>query len=206
MTNEVSKLDDLTARIRIAHSSVQHAMRNAVEYAMETGDLLLEAKEQIQHGQWGQWLQDNCQIADRTARLYMRLAKNRTEIEAQFPAAGMTLNAAAKLLASPKEDDDDAYQKETIEIIRPKYISIKTGYLDLIAHLKELKDRVGKEKFDVWFLEQFPIPTDLSPEQEKAQEVMDQIIDEMLTGEDVREWVMLVQKLTRQYFGAPGYG
>ena len=32
------------------------------------------------HGEWMPWLEEHCKISDRTARLYMRVAKNRAEI------------------------------------------------------------------------------------------------------------------------------
>jgi hypothetical protein len=107
MNNDISKsnsLTDIAARIRHEHEAVRFALRHAVERAMNTGDLLLEAKEQLQHGQWSQWIQEHCKISDRTARLYMRLAKNRAVIEATGDVANLTLNAATRLLAPPKDD------------------------------------------------------------------------------------------------------
>jgi Protein of unknown function (DUF3102) len=107
-------LTDLAARIRITHAAVGHAMKSAVENAMATGDLLLEAKEQLDHGQWMPWLREHCQVAERTARLYMRLAKNRAVIELAGDTANLTLNGAARLLAAPRDEeeksDDDAVE------------------------------------------------------------------------------------------------
>ena len=52
----------------------QHA-KKATEYAFEVGQLLTKAKTQVQHGEWEAWLSDYCRLAPRTARAYMRLAK-----------------------------------------------------------------------------------------------------------------------------------
>ena len=49
MNNDIAKSLTELATLRISHGAVQHA-RNAVEQAMTTGDLLLEAKEQVQQG------------------------------------------------------------------------------------------------------------------------------------------------------------
>ena len=68
---------------------------------MAAGDLLIEAKAQVKHGQWLPWLSDHVQISERTAQLYIRLAKNRAEIEKAKSAmhvADLTLNEAAALL------------------------------------------------------------------------------------------------------------
>jgi hypothetical protein len=36
----------------------------------------------VKHGEWLPWLADHCKLSKRTAQLYMRVAANRTEIEA----------------------------------------------------------------------------------------------------------------------------
>ncbi|MBF5004769.1 DUF3102 domain-containing protein [Diaphorobacter caeni] len=48
--------------------------RGAMECALEAGALLVQAKEQVAHGQWENWLRENCTVAPRTARSYMKLA------------------------------------------------------------------------------------------------------------------------------------
>src|SRR5262249_4544995 len=63
-------------------------------------NLLVEAKEQLKHGQWLPWLQDHCTISERTAQLYMHCAKNREAIEDQIRngVADLSLNEAAAML------------------------------------------------------------------------------------------------------------
>jgi hypothetical protein len=94
-------LDDLAARIRTEHTAVGTALKQNLEHAMAAGDLLIEAKGQVPHGQWLPWLLDNCMISERTAQLYMRVAKNRAEIEKKQirnDIADLTLSEAAALL------------------------------------------------------------------------------------------------------------
>jgi hypothetical protein len=68
---------------------------------MAAGDLLLEAKAQLPHGQWAEWLEANCAASARTARAYMQLAKQRAEVEAKMAeSAIMTVDAALQFLAS----------------------------------------------------------------------------------------------------------
>jgi len=74
--NNHQSLDDLASQIREGVSeSVRHA-NNAVEGALITGALLIEAKKQLIHGEWESWLSKNCNVAVRTAQAYMRLAKS----------------------------------------------------------------------------------------------------------------------------------
>jgi hypothetical protein len=64
---------------------------------LTAGDLLLEAKAQVGHGQWLRWLRDRCGVSDRIARLYMRLARNR-----QVSRGGL------ETLSSPRPQTDQA--------------------------------------------------------------------------------------------------
>jgi Protein of unknown function (DUF3102) len=95
-----NSLADLAARIRVEHEAVSDALADSVRHAIAAGELLIEAKGQLKHGQWLPWLRDHCTISERTAQLYMRVAKNRTEIENQIRngVADLSLNEAAALL------------------------------------------------------------------------------------------------------------
>jgi Protein of unknown function (DUF3102) len=77
-----NSLVDLAARIRVEHDAASEKLSEALRHAMAAGDLLIEAKELVQHGAWLPWLKDHVAISERTAQIYMRVAKNRAEIEA----------------------------------------------------------------------------------------------------------------------------
>jgi hypothetical protein len=96
-----NSLADLAARIRAEHEAVSTALKESVRHAIAAGELLIEAKGQLGHGRWLPWLRDHCTISERTAQLYMRVAKSRAEVENQMrnDVADLTLNEAAALLA-----------------------------------------------------------------------------------------------------------
>ncbi len=95
-----NSLADLAARIRVEHEAASLSLKQSVEHAMAAGALLIEAKAQFKHGQWLPWLRDRCAMSERTAQLYMRVAKNGDAIEANAQrVADLTLNEAAALLA-----------------------------------------------------------------------------------------------------------
>ena len=103
MTDAIAQsnsLADLADRIRAEHEATSLSLKRGVEHSMAAGELLIEAKALVKHGQWLPWLRDHCQISDRTARLYMQLARNRERIEKQNrqPIADLTMNEAAALL------------------------------------------------------------------------------------------------------------
>jgi Protein of unknown function (DUF3102) len=77
-------LSSLAKQIQEKHHAASAAMVSYIEHALDAGDLLDKAKKQVGHGQFGQWIERNCKMAQSTARLYMQLARNRTEIEAEI--------------------------------------------------------------------------------------------------------------------------
>jgi hypothetical protein len=96
-----NSLPDLAGRIRAEHEAVSASLKESVRHAIAAGELLIEAKAQFgQHGRWLPWLKDHCTISERTAQLYMRVAKSRTEVEDQMRngVADLSLNEAAALL------------------------------------------------------------------------------------------------------------
>lgn len=96
-------LPELAMRIKEEHTQVLGLLRSGLQHARQAGELLIAAKEQVVHGDWRSWVEANCELAERTAQAYMRIAKHWQEIEAnpQF-VADMTVNEAQRLIAKPK--------------------------------------------------------------------------------------------------------
>src|ERR1700730_4774068 len=95
-----NSLVDLAARIKTEHKATSDALNSSVEHSIKAGELLLEAKAQLKHGQWLPWLSEHCELSERSAQLYIRIAKNRTTIEKQIRngVADLSLNQAAALM------------------------------------------------------------------------------------------------------------
>jgi hypothetical protein len=72
------ELDQLATRIRELQQRIDS---NALENALDAGDLLLKAQTLVPNGGWVRWLK-SCSISVSTAALYMQLAHHRAEIEA----------------------------------------------------------------------------------------------------------------------------
>lgn len=67
-------LDAIADRINDAVFNAESAARSAMQYAMEAGELLNQAKQKVGHGEWLGWLGSNIKLAPRTCQAYMRLA------------------------------------------------------------------------------------------------------------------------------------
>ena len=109
MTNQAvtATIDDLAARIVAEHKAVRAAMKSTLEHAMVCGDLLIEAKAKLEHGEWLPWLAEHCKsLSERTAQIYISLAKNRAALEAKSAASAdltMTIRDALELIARQAE-------------------------------------------------------------------------------------------------------
>jgi len=101
---QLSTLPVLAKKINTAHQQCESAARSAVQHALEAGKLLIQAKEQVPHGGWLPWLNENCECSERSARTYMRVARELPNIEGNRQrAADLSLRQAIKLLESPRE-------------------------------------------------------------------------------------------------------
>jgi hypothetical protein len=66
---------DLAAQINAEHGTTLFGKaREALEHARRAGELLLQAKGSLGHGEWLPWIEANCKFSSRTAQGYMRLA------------------------------------------------------------------------------------------------------------------------------------
>ena len=134
-----NSLTDLAFRIRAEHDAATIAVRRGLHHAMQAGDMLLEAKQQLKHGQWLSWLEQHCNIPDRTARLYMRLSKRRETLKAnrQF-IADLTIQGAIRLL---REVDD---LRETHDRLTAKFWHLHDTYNEKYATRSE-SDRISRD-------------------------------------------------------------
>jgi hypothetical protein len=123
-------LADLASRIRAEHEAADAAIKSSVEHAIVAGILLIEAKDLVKHGQWLPWLAEHCAISDRTARVYMRLARHKDQIGSS--AADLSLREAVAFLA------DLAY-------LREQQSKINSG----LSRLKDLAAKCDEVRY-VW--------------------------------------------------------
>jgi hypothetical protein len=79
-TDQSFALTDLAQGIAAEHAAVATALQSALTHAIAAGELLIEAKAKVRHGQWLKWLAANCDIPKRTAAHYMALARNRESL------------------------------------------------------------------------------------------------------------------------------
>jgi hypothetical protein len=138
------KLPDLTRAIIDKVAQITSSLRTSVACAIETGALLIEAKKRVGHGNFEQWVANNCQLSPATARRWMELADKRPELEKQLSAkslnlSDLNLSSARRLIAPPKPPAQSGQE----EIKRPKppateqYKQIETALVECLKGLRE---------------------------------------------------------------------
>ena len=119
-------LDDLSKRINAEHEACQTAMRSAVDHAMRAGELLIEAKAGLAHGQWLPWLEGSCGVSERTAQAYMRLARELPKLEPEDAqrVADLPLRQVLAELAEPKSNE--LLQSEDVDLDIAKAVCLES--------------------------------------------------------------------------------
>ena len=104
--NPTKAAAELAAEINNAHLQAEGTLRAAVEHAIRAGDLLLQAKRALRHGNWTAWCADNIKFSERLAQAYMRLA--RLPVEKRNAVADLPLREALSAIRSRQQKIADA--------------------------------------------------------------------------------------------------
>jgi DUF3102 family protein len=97
---EKTPLARLAIDIRTEVEAAEADFQSAVGHAIRAGELLTEAKRQVQHGEWLPWLAEKFPGSTRTAQGYMRLAENAEDARR---VAHLGIKGALKQLAVPQD-------------------------------------------------------------------------------------------------------
>jgi hypothetical protein len=130
---EPTTLEDLATRINAldreaAEAEVVsiNACRSALEMRRQQGEMLLQAKSQLKHGEWLPWLGKHCTVGDRQAQKYMKIAKGWDALIAKANSdAFLTIDQAVKMLSAEKEKPPKE-KLPTIEEIHQIYAQVGT--------------------------------------------------------------------------------
>lgn len=142
-TAEFRDINTITAEIRTLQRQTE---RLVLEYAIEVGRRLTEAKGLLPHGEWGKWLKEEVSFSQSTANNLMKIYEEYGAAqncifgaEANSQALGnLSYTKALRLLAIPSEEREEFAEKNDVE-------NISSRELDRL--IKE-KQAAEKEKDD----------------------------------------------------------
>ena len=98
-----SEMAGLAERINAEHRAAERAAKSAIDHALRAGELLIEAKSAVGHGDWLPWLAENFEGSERTAQTYMRVARRWPQLEGKAQRVpDLGVREAVRLLSEPK--------------------------------------------------------------------------------------------------------
>ena len=133
------------------HDEVVASLSRGLEHARRAGELLNQAKGAVPHGQWAAWLGEHFVGSDRTARLYMRIAREWPKLDAETGngVANLPLREAARRLASEHKSGRVTITRggKIMEIREPKVITLPPVVIETqLSELEELTHRTMEVK------------------------------------------------------------
>jgi Protein of unknown function (DUF3102) len=138
-------LAHLAGRIQAEHEAALLSMKRGLQHAIAAGKLLIEAKAQVKHGQWLPWLREHCpaSLPERTASLYMRLARHASELEAKSATvADLTVRRAVELLAARAAAPAEESVTETVGRLVADAPAMLNPIVRLLLVLRDIDHRI----------------------------------------------------------------
>jgi hypothetical protein len=107
------------AEINAEHLAATGKAREAIEHARRAGEMLLDVKAGLGHGEWLPWLKKNITFSERTAQTYMRLATRWDQLQSKSAtAADLPLRDALNAIGntpSPREPEAGRFTRQAVE-------------------------------------------------------------------------------------------
>lgn len=135
--NEVEKTN--LNKIEVEITILKH---QTAQNIIEIGKRLIKAKELVPHGEWGKWLDKRVEFTDRTARNFMRVAR---EFPNRNAIADLGQSKVFALLSLPEEKREEFIKENPVEDMTTRELqkAIKEKK-ELEKQVKELKNQEPK--------------------------------------------------------------
>lgn len=167
------------------HAIKYQARVVALYVAVELGRRLVEAKELLPHGEWGDWLRDKADIKPSTANNYMRLyeeygASQLTLFGASVKSQtleNLPMSKALLLLSVPAEEREEFAQDVNAEDLSVRELKATIEQRDMLKKALEMKTQQKKDLETKYHaLEQAQIDAlNKASEAERLQGLLEQI-------------------------------
>ena len=143
-------LDELAIWINTGHAAIKFAVRRLAVHVAQVGAFLVAAKSKVKHGEWLDWLAENCsEIADRTARRYMATYDKGVKLGDWTLLSDLTPMQAYKALGIVRDAND---RTEIIEPLPPPEGTYHTIVIDPPWEMQKIErvERSNQHGFDSW--------------------------------------------------------
>jgi hypothetical protein len=101
--------EEIAREINTEHGHVEAHKRNTIQHAIRCGELLLEMKRRVGHGNWLVWVGEHFEASERTARNYMEIAKSAAVADLSDDT---TMRSALRTLASRAQSEEETKREQ----------------------------------------------------------------------------------------------
>jgi hypothetical protein len=92
------------ALVNEEHRNAARSAQDAIKHARRCGEMLIEIKQAMKHGEWLPWLEKYCEFTPRTGQAYMKLAEGWSVIEAKYEGIShLTFSKALRILSENRQ-------------------------------------------------------------------------------------------------------
>ncbi|MBO4854066.1 MAG: DUF3102 domain-containing protein [Oscillospiraceae bacterium] len=140
------------------HQLHRQGQEMALRYSVEIGRRLKEAKEMLEHGEWGQWVKNELPFSQSTAGNFMRIYEEYGADQASFfgelksqALANLSYTKALRLLTIEDESEREAFVEshDVGEMSSRELEKAIAERNELRTHVAEMEIRVSEAKMEV---------------------------------------------------------
>jgi DNA repair exonuclease SbcCD ATPase subunit len=163
--NELTTLSTLAVEIDALNEQANIYANQAVIYAAKSGQKLLLAKAQCNHGEFKTWLNENCKLSYTTAKKYMQLVAARPDLlDSNRPLTGVlpSITQMIELLSADEsvnevvtakiEAGEDVTIKE-IQRLKKEAADLKIEQQSILLNLAGANDKIKEKQKRINWLE-----------------------------------------------------
>lgn len=197
-SNSEPALTDIAKEINEHEVSRRACEVKGVMHGLKVGELLLEAKKIVPHGQFSKWREEHTTVSQRMAQMFMTIARSPriTEpfIREYETVSHLTLQKAVQLTREPTKKTPVEHAK----LINGRWREVKQHTKDMASALDGVRAKFqeygGDAQFLDWLVKETPWPEDMAqrllpPEGEPfdADQIGEALLEHLATAPDVSE-------------------
>ncbi len=136
------QINEYAKKINELHKILNIQLKTPLNTAIEIGQLLIEVKENVGHGNFLNWIKDNCFFSDKTAQSYMKCYLYKSKIESVS-----NLNEAYKQIEYIERQEKQKEWQKKDTAIKQKINGNNPDIWDNDCQ-KEYEKRIDDERFE----------------------------------------------------------
>ena len=127
--------EEIARPLEVIEQEIQFYKQTAGESILQIGRRLIEAKAQLEHGEWSAWLSEKVEFSEASAQRFMRLAR---EYPNPSPVTDLGTSKALLLLALPENEREDfATQKHEVNGIEKSVSEMSKRELEKVIRERD---------------------------------------------------------------------